>query len=64
MTFDQFDNGLRTLFCIDGWQLPWLSNEQQAKFTADPARFFLRVDDQTAKAIWREVQKAQTRRTA
>ena len=54
-----FLNRLRTLTCIDGWQLPELSKGEQDAFMADPYRFFMRADKAQSDAIWREVEKRQ-----
>lgn len=55
-----FVNRLRTLTCIDRWQLPELSGREQAAFMADPFRFLMRADEAQSDAIWREVEKRQT----
>ena len=60
MTQHEFLNRLRSLWNIDGWQLPELNSERWAKFQADPAQFFIRCDDAQAAAIWREIEKRQT----
>jgi hypothetical protein len=58
-----FLNRLRSLLNIEGDQLPELTREQQARFMADPFRFFVRADDEKAAAIWREIEKRQRGRS-
>lgn len=55
----QFTNRVRSLFCIDHYLLPELSDEQWVKFRDDPPRYFIGADDKQAAAIWREVEKRQ-----
>ena len=54
-----FLNRLRSLFNIDGWRLPELSAEQQARFLADPVWYLMHADDERASFIMREVEKRQ-----
>lgn len=54
-----FTNMLRSMFNIDGHQLPELSNMDQSRFLVDPVRFFIRADDEQQDAIWREIMKRQ-----
>lgn len=54
-----FTNALRSLFNIDGYQLPELTVEQQREFVRDPVRYFMRTDDAQQDAIFREVAKRQ-----
>lgn len=54
-----FINRLRSMTCIDGWQLPELSERDQMAFMADPFRFLMRADEAQSDAIWREVEKRQ-----
>lgn len=60
MDQDEFTNAVRSLFNIDGYQLPELTREQQHDFICDPVRYFIRTDDEQQAAIWREVSKRQT----
>jgi hypothetical protein len=55
----RFLNRVRSLFNIDGWQLPELSPAQQAKFMADPVNYFMRCESAHADAIWREIERRQ-----
>jgi hypothetical protein len=57
-----FLNRVRSLFNIDGDQLPELDRDEWRSFRDDPVRFFMRADDWQAAAIWREVEKRQARR--
>lgn len=54
-----FANMLRSLFNIDGYQLPELTSEQQLAFVRDPVRYFIRAGKAQQDAIWREVAKRQ-----
>lgn len=54
-----FANMLRSLYNIDGWQLPQLSQYRQQEFMRQPVDFFLRADEEQQAAIWREVAKRQ-----
>jgi hypothetical protein len=59
MTQHQFTNALRSLFNIDGYLLPELTDEQQREFVRDPVRYLIRTDKAQQDAIWREVSKRQ-----
>ena len=61
MTQHEFLNRLRSLWNIDGWQLPELNAKEQAAFMTDPTRFLIRCNDAQAAAIWREIEKRQNR---
>lgn len=52
MTFEQFHNGLRKLMNLEWEQLPFLNDSQKDNFFANPHTFFIRADDETARAIW------------
>lgn len=54
-----FTNMLRSLFNIDGYQLPELSKQEQTTFICDPAHFFIAASDDHQDAIWREIMKRQ-----
>lgn len=54
-----FINAVRSLFNIDGYQLPELTAGQQREFLGDPARFFIKASPPLQDAIWREVAKRQ-----
>lgn len=54
-----FTNGLRSLFNIDGYQLPELNWGQQLDFVQNPVKYFIQADDEQQAAIWREVAKRQ-----
>jgi len=55
-----FTNMLRSLFNIDGYQLPELTSEHQDQFLRDPVRYFIGTDKAQQDAIFREVMKRQT----
>ncbi len=59
VTQHEFINRLRSMTSIDGWQLPELTREQQARFMADPFRYMMRSGNVEADAIWREIEKRQ-----
>lgn len=50
-----FLNCVRSLFNIDGYLLPELTEEQQIQFIRDPVRYFIGTDKAQSDAIWREV---------
>ncbi len=50
-----FLNHVRSLFNIDGYLLPELTQEQQAQFLRDPVRYFIGTDKAQSDAIWREI---------
>lgn len=55
----EFLNRLRSLFNIDGYQLPELNNAEKVQFLSDPVRYFISTDKAQSDAIWREVEKRQ-----
>lgn len=56
----EFMDRLRSLYCIDGWQLPELTRDQQREFIRDPAGYLRnRADKAQSTAIWREIEKRQ-----
>lgn len=55
----QFTNMIRSLFNIDGYLLPELTDEQQREFVRDPVRYFIGTDKTQSEAIFREVMKRQ-----
>jgi hypothetical protein len=57
----EFLNCIRSLFCVDQYLLPELTDEQWEKFRDDPFRYFIHADDVQAEAIWRQVEKRQKR---
>ena len=61
MDTHSFQNRIRSLSNIDGYLLPELSQDEQAAFLRDPVGFFLRANDAQADAIFREVERRQTR---
>ncbi|MBO9380075.1 hypothetical protein GG804_25225 [Sphingomonas histidinilytica] len=61
MNKDEFLNRVRSLFNIDGYLLPELSKEDQARFVRDPVRYFMHTDKAQSDAIFREVEKRQVR---
>jgi hypothetical protein len=58
----EFLNRVRSLFNIDQWLLPELTDEQWDRFRNDPPRYFIAADDPQSEAIWREVERRQTPR--
>jgi hypothetical protein len=58
MTRHEFLNRVRSLHCIEGYELP-LSHENQDAFLSNPVRFFMRCDDETADVIWNAVEARQ-----
>ena len=52
MTFEFAHNFLRKLMNLEGGQLSFLTKVQQDNFYANPHTFFIRADDETARAIW------------
>jgi hypothetical protein len=57
---DAFLNMLKTLHCIDGWDVEtFLSEAQTGAFLTDPVKFFLKADDPTQEKIWAIVAKYQ-----
>jgi hypothetical protein len=55
-----FLNRVRSLFNIDHYLLPELSEKDWPLFRDDPPRYFInRADLQQCRAIWREVEKRQ-----
>jgi len=61
MDAHQFINRIRSLYNIDRHKLPELSTPQWHDFQDDPPRFLMRCDDETAEAIWRQVEARQAR---
>ncbi len=59
MSLHQFLNRVRSLFNIDGYLLPELSEAEQVAFVRDPVRYLMRCDDGQARAIWREIEERQ-----
>ena len=62
MNQQEIMNRLRSLYNIDGDQLPELDESQWAMFSRDPVRYLIRASAEHADAIWREIEKRQTRR--
>ena len=55
-----FVDRLRSLYFIDGHQLPELTEEHQAQFIRDPAGYLRNYADRVQSlAIWREIEKRQ-----
>ena len=52
MTFEFAHNFLRKLMNVEWEQLPFLTEAQRDNFFANPHTFFIRADDETARAIW------------
>lgn len=55
----QFTNMVRSLFNIDAYLLPELTEQQQIDFISDPVRYFIGSDRDQSAAIFREVLKRQ-----
>jgi len=56
-----FINRIRSLYNIDGIELPELTLAQQSDFLRDPVGFFLRTGEAQSDAIMREVERRQSR---
>ena len=55
-----FVDRLRSLYFIDGADLPELTEMQRADFMRDPVRYLRnRADKAQSIAIWREIEKRQ-----
>ena len=52
-----FINRLRILNSIDCGEVMGLSVDRWKIFSADPYRFLMQCDDQTAESIWRSVER-------
>ena len=62
MTLREFHNGLRLLRSIDFHEIEYaMTREQWPSFRADPYKFFIICDDDTAAAIW-AVMEARTKK--
>lgn len=62
MNEHEFINRLRSLFNIGGFLLaPELNKIEQQAFFINPAKFYLSCNDRQRAAIWREVEKRQTK---
>lgn len=51
MDTNAFINRIRSLWNIDKHDVPWMTAEQWAKFSADPPAFLIRCDDTAAASI-------------
>lgn len=60
MEKSEFLNRVRSLFNIDGYLLPELTDQQQAEFISNPVRYFISTDKHQSDAIWREIERRQT----
>ena len=54
-----FTNMLRSMFNIDGYQLPEMSKPEQATFITDPAHFFMAASDEHQDLIFKQIAKRQ-----
>lgn len=54
-----FSNQIKSLFNIDGYQLPELSDDHKSQFLRDPVHYFMRAEEVQQEAIYREVMKRQ-----
>lgn len=59
MDAHEFVNRIRSLYNIDHYLLPELTDEQWIEFRDDPPRYLIRTDKPQADAILREVEKRQ-----
>ena len=60
-TLSGFINRVRSLYNIDHYLLPELSDRDWKEFQANPVRYFINSADRVqAEAIWREIEKRQT----
>jgi hypothetical protein len=50
---------LASLYNIDHYLLPELSDEHWLEFRDNPPRYFMNTDKEQSDAIWREVEKRQ-----
>lgn len=57
----EFINAVRSLFNIDGYQLPELTEAQQREFVRDPVRYYMRAPRHQQDAIFHQVAKRQVR---
>jgi len=55
----RFQNMIRSFHCIEGFEIPCLSPEQQSQFVRDPVNFFLKCEDQTAEFIFSIIKSRQ-----
>ena len=57
-----FVDRMRSLYFIDGYQIPELTGEQQAQFIRDPSGYLRNYADKVqSTAIWREIEKRQVK---
>lgn len=61
MANHQFIDRIRSLYNIDHYLLPELTDEQWIEFRDDPPRYLIRADQAQADAILREVEARQVR---
>lgn len=60
MTLPEFLSAIRSLYNIDGYQLPELTAFDRHRFLRDPVRYLIAIaPDAQQEAIWREVSKRQ-----
>lgn len=52
MTKHEFHNAARKLLNIEWAQLTFLTDSQKDNFFANPHKFFIRADDETADKLW------------
>jgi len=57
MNLSNFSNRLKSLFNIDGYMLPELSDTQIERFFENPVKFFITCDDKTQALIWQLIHK-------
>lgn len=63
INLNDFLNRIRTLHCIDGYELAEiLTPEQTRRFLKDPINFMLTSDSARGSAIWKLVEKRYTDR--
>ena len=56
MTLRELHNCMAVLRSIDGYELPWSAETNQA-FLKNPYDFFLRSDDQRQELLWAIIQR-------
>jgi hypothetical protein len=59
MTLSEFINRVRSLYNIDRYRLPELSDAEWPLFRDNPPGYFIKTDRRQAEAIFREVEARQ-----
>jgi hypothetical protein len=61
--FGKFHNGLRVLLNIDAVEFPGPA-EDWPEFRDNPWRYFIRAEDEVARALWKIIQRRNERALA